>query len=377
MSLFLKLFNTTAEYNAYTADTSTFIKPNVSVCKDDLSLVYYNPLRCDETSVYEIIGEPSYPSTVDGADSSFDIAVNYRITDINTACTETVTEGTDIVTVEIGVNPSGSASRTVSGTVDYHGTEIEYSITQSKFEAKITAKFDVTDTSNPTQIGYNQYTSGFSKIEIDGVAQPSVVSAYTFSTTGEHTVKYTLADPTSIGAYAFTSCSGLTSIVIPDSVTSIKGSAFMYCSGLTSIVIPDSVTSIGNSVFQGCKSLTSCTIGSGVTTIGSQAFNNCTSLTSIVIPDSVTSINGSAFMYCRGLESCTIGSGITSIGTQAFRDCRVLTSITIEATTPPTLGSDVFFDANKCTIYVPSGSVDAYKAASGWSTYASRIQAIP
>jgi hypothetical protein len=34
-------------------------------------------------------------------------------------------------------------------------------------------------------------------------------------------------------------------------------------------------------------------------------------------------------------------------------------------------------DDTRCIIYVPSASVDTYKAASGWSTYASRIQAIP
>ena len=44
MSLFLKLFNTTAEYNAYTADTANFILPNVSCAMDDLGTVHYNPL---------------------------------------------------------------------------------------------------------------------------------------------------------------------------------------------------------------------------------------------------------------------------------------------------------------------------------------------
>jgi len=43
---------------------------------------------------------------------------------------------------------------------------------------------------------------------------------------------------------------------------------------------------------------------------------------------------------------------------------------------PPTLGSSTFDDTNNCPIYVPSGSVNAYKSASGWSTYADRIQAI-
>ena len=39
---YLKKFSTTAEYNAYTADTANFILPNVSLCEDTKG-VYYNP----------------------------------------------------------------------------------------------------------------------------------------------------------------------------------------------------------------------------------------------------------------------------------------------------------------------------------------------
>ena len=98
-------------------------------------------------------------------------------------------------------------------------------------ETRVVAKFNVTDTSSSTKIANK--TSGFSVMEIDGVEQPSVVSAYTFDTVGEHTVKYTLADPTTIGDNAFWRCISLTSIDIPDSVTSIGERAFSYCSGLT------------------------------------------------------------------------------------------------------------------------------------------------
>ena len=52
-------------------------------------------------------------------------------------------------------------------------------------------------------------------------------------------------------------------------------------------------------------------------------------------------------------------------------------SVTVNATTPPTLGESALDYTNNCPIYVPAASVDVYKAASGWSTYASRIQAIP
>ena len=122
---------------------------------------------------------------------------------------------------------------------------------------------------------------------------------------------------------------------------------------MTSGIIDNCVTSIGNRAFQYCTSLTSITIGNGVTTIDNSAFDSCASLTSIDIP-----------------------SGVTSIGGYAFNNCRSLTSITVESTTPPALGSSAFDSTNYCPIYVPIGSLEAYKTASGWSTYASRIYAI-
>ena len=99
--------------------------------------------------------------------------------------------------------------------------------------------------------------------------------------------------------------------------------------------------------------LTSAAIKSGVTSIGFRCFYNCKTLTSIEIPDSVTSISN-----------------------YAFNNCISLSSITVNAATPPTLGTSVFNGSN-CPIYVPAQSVDAYKSATNWSTYASRIQAIP
>ena len=221
---------------------------------------------------------------------------------------------------------------------------------------RLIATFNITSTSNPTTIMYSGSISQFTEIEIDGIVQPSVVSSYTFDTLGEHTVKYTLLDPTSIGESAFVGCD--------------------Y--SLTSITIPDSVTNIGNYAFQNCRRLTNITIPDSVTSIGSSAFNYCTSFTSITIPSSVTSIGGHAFQYCYNSTSLTIGNGITSIGDYAFQGCSVLTSVTVEAQNPPTLGSGIFGNnASGRKIYVPAESVNAYKAASGWSSYVSDIEAIP
>ena len=204
---------------------------------------------------------------------------------------------------------------------------------------------------------------------------------------------------TSIGNSAFKGCSDLTEVTIPSSVTSIGSWAFQYCTSLTSITIPDSVTEINSQTFQSCTSLTSVTIGNSVTFIGAYAFAECSGLTNINIPDSVTTIATSAFQSCTsltsidipsgttsitayvfdgcsGLTSMTIPNSVTEIFNGAFRDCSSLTSITCLATTPPSLGSSVF-NGSTCPIYVPSESVEAYKSAYRWSSYASRIQPIP
>ena len=183
---------------------------------------------------------------------------------------------------------------------------------------------------------------------------------------------------TSIGQSAFYNCKSLTSIEIPNGVTSIRDYAFQYCTSLTSIEIPNSVTSIGQSAFYYCTSLTSIEIPNGVTSIGQSAFYNCTSLTSIEIPNGVTSIRQSAFQYCTSLTSVEIPNSVTKIETNGFYNCQSLASVTVKATTPPTLGFGVFYNvSSNLVIYVPAESVDAYKAATNWSTYADKIQAIP
>lgn len=191
---------------------------------------------------------------------------------------------------------------------------------------------------------------------------------------------YTIPDSvTTIGDHAFYNCSNLTSITIGDSVTTIRDGAFYECGSLTSVTIGDSVTEIGDYAFFGCSSLTSLTVGDSVTTIGEGAFCHCSSLTSITIPDSVTTIGEGAFMYCTSLTGVTIPDGVTTIGYYAFNGCYSLTSIYCKQTTPPdvTLYNNKWsaFDntAAGCTIYVPNGSVNAYKSASGWKEYADAI----
>ena len=87
-----------------------------------------------------------------------------------------------------------------------------------------------------------------------------------------------------------------------------------------------------------------------------------------------TSIGDYCFSQCKGLTSITIPDSVTRIGNGAFQNCSVLRSVTIQATTPPSLGSGAFNNTNNCPIYVPAESVNAYKAATNWTTYADKIK---
>lgn len=223
---------------------------------------------------------------------------------------------------------------------------------------------------------------------------------------------------TSIGGLAFDGCTSLMNIEIPSSVTSISSDAFNYTgwydnqpeglvyvgkfayeykgfmpdntsivlkdgtvgivdytfsgrASLTNIEIPNSVTNIGYQAFQGCTGLTSIEIPNSVTSIASDAFACCSGLTGIVIPISVTSISCGVFFLCTGLKSIEIPSSVTSIDMFAFAGCTGVTSIYCNAVNPPACYENSFHNDTKknCTLYVPSGSVDAYKAANAWKDF--------
>ena len=226
-----------------------------------------------------------------------------------------------------------------------------------KVEDRVIVTYNVTDTSNPTLIGYGDYINGFSAIEIDGIEQPNVVSAYTFDTLGKHIVKYSLKDTSIIDDNAFRECGSITNVIIPNNVKKIDAQAFQDCANLVSINIPSGVTSIDVGAFRSCVGLTSIDIPNTVTSIGNYAFYNCTNLTSIDIPSGVTSIGTEAFYNCTSLTSCTFGqdSQLTSIWGGAFKSCSSLTSIDIPNSVT-SIGGQAFRGCSGLTsIDIPSG----------------------
>ena len=99
----------------------------------------------------------------------------------------------------------------------------------------------------------------------------------------------------------------------------------------------------------------------------------------ITFDGDVTTIGDYAFYGCTALTSVTIGNSVTTIGEEAFNGCDALKEVYCKPTTPPSLDGSNVFDGNASgrRIYVPTASVDAYKAADGWKEYADAIVAMP
>lgn len=227
-----------------------------------------------------------------------------------------------------------------------------------------------------------------------------------------------------IGDYSFGN-TALTSVNLPAKLDSIGMRAFEYCK-LEEISVPERVKYIGESAFLGnpAKKLTigransafetvidndafsqlysveTAYIGNNVVSIGSGAFQSLASnaVTPLGIElDGVREIGTNAF-YGANIEKFTIGSNLERIHAKAFNvknevqydwesgvypapitgGSSVLKNITIATANPPQFVKDYDNDEERlcddvvyamCSLTVPSGSQDAYQAATAWRPF--------
>jgi hypothetical protein len=108
-----------------------------------------------------------------------------------------------------------------------------------------------------------------------------------------------------------------------------------------------------------------------VTSLVNQAFLNLPNITAFKTL-ATQDVGESIFTLSVTLTTCDLCSATTRIRWRAFPN---INTLICRATTPPTLANGAFY-TSPMVIKVPSASVNAYKTASNWSTYASIITAI-
>ena len=188
---------------------------------------------------------------------------------------------------------------------------------------------------------------------------------------------------TAIADMTFTGCTSLKRVSMTSSVTSIGASAFANCKVLDDVYLPAQVTSIGEAAFSGCSGLKTIHMPNRLEKISDKLFNDCSSLTGITIAETVKSIGNRAFKGCRSLTTLTFPSLVKELGYNAIDNCSNLTTLYCLPTTPPEPEiepqSNVYFLGTVNTelkIYVPSGSVSAYKNHPRWQVCSGRINAM-
>lgn len=238
---------------------------------------------------------------------------------------------------------------------------------------------------------------------------------------------------TEIGESAFEE-TALESIDLPESLTTLGKRAFNACDNITSVFIPKNVNSIGaaawgntnsklteyvvdaeNSTYisldgvlytKDMKTLVSCpvskpgvfTVPEGVETLGESSFT-CSN-TGVILPSSLKTIEDEAFSAYNYKRGVVIPEGVTTIGANTFEYAFIdflslpstlsaetynslslqtnnIKTLVINSTTPPAVGNKFFWGSFTDTpitsfkhVLVPNASVEAYKSADKWSSYA-------
>lgn len=235
--------------------------------------------------------------------------------------------------------------------------------------------------------------------------------------------KVELGNVDTLKAYAFANCYSLKSITTPNSTT-VSKYAFNNCYSLRSITLPlDGQDTLFESTFYSCNSLIRASIPYAVVYLGKYLFQNCSSLKRLCFPTRCTGIPDSCCQYCYSLEEVCMSSEPKSVGSSALQYCKSLKRISLPKTTFTTLATNAFqycdslvyffipknvntlphnvfsscygmavYDFTQhtsvptlsstnafknipsdCIIKVPASLLNSWKAATNWSTYASKI----
>lgn len=225
------------------------------------------------------------------------------------------------------------------------------------------------------------------------------MSALTSVTGGDH-VEY-------IGNAAFIRCNALSTMPEFPNVKTFDGGVFYNCTGLNDVTIPASLEVATSNPFVNCTSLneikvedgsthfaeldeclyemrnnkpyrlvsmptaranTVMTLQPGTEVVGEQAMRYAP-VTEFIAQDGLKTIESGAFMSAANLTNIELPSTIEAIE-GGFSDNTAIQTITVLATVPPAIQieftEEVYANA---TLYVPSGSVDAYKTADVWKNF--------
>ncbi len=182
------------------------------------------------------------------------------------------------------------------------------------------------------------------------------------------------SETTSVGAFAYTDISTIT---LPASLISIGDGTFAECTSLKKVSFEEDsqLMSIGKKAFKACD-ISTIQIPNNLTTIGESAFAKNTNfkLINFEKDSNLTNIEDRAFINC-GSINYFYAQNVTKLerlGYRVFEGCDDMRLFKLGTVACPKAYSNSFGEIGTYSVLkVPTESVDAYKAATGWKGFAS------
>ena len=179
-----------------------------------------------------------------------------------------------------------------------------------------------------------------------------------------------------IGDNAFSNADELLSIVFEEGLETIGYQAFAWCDNLREVKLPTSLRVLEYGAFA-VSGLTEIELPEGLADIGEFAFYDCRQLRKVRVPSTVTQIRDKAFLQCFALETFDLHNGVATIGVNAFGAWESIKEFICGSSLPIDIDENVFMspmnydglDFSTCVLYVPRGSVSAYREAPVWSKF--------
>ena len=132
-----------------------------------------------------------------------------------------------------------------------------------------------------------------------------------------------------------------------------KFAGFTRSTDITSLVIPSTIRKDGKAY--------------AVVSIDLKNHYRQEKLVNISLPKTLRYIGNYAFAYLPSMQYLEIPENVTTMGTDIFYESNNLKTIKINAVAPPMVGS--FNGTSQRKVYVPDGSLHAYRLATPWNNY--------
>lgn len=189
----------------------------------------------------------------------------------------------------------------------------------------------------------------------------------------------------------FNSCASLKELHLPALQEILVGNCIKSCSHLETLELGPTLKMYYNAMYTfsniGVTSFTlpPCSGTDNMSWLPEYFLANCANLTYAKISEGWTRVLSSAMRSNRAIKTIDLPSTITQIMDWSMCTCPQLDTVICRATTVPTMSSTTGvygvlagskIAAGTGYIYVPDDAVDAYKAATNWSTYAAQIKGL-